>query len=192
MPRAASSPFALRSNSRDFTRRPVRAVRAEIAGAEQPHRHGPDDALVLAGRRADASDVAAYYRRRAEGGVGLILSEGTVIDRPVSRNDPRHPVLPRRRALAGWKARDRRGACRGRRDGAAALARRRGREPDASWAPDGAGRKPVGPVAPGKPRGVPMSDEDIADAHRRLRHAPRPSQAAGFRRASSCTARTAI
>lgn len=28
---------------------------------------------------------AAYYRKRAEGGVGLILSEGTVIDRPASR-----------------------------------------------------------------------------------------------------------
>ncbi|MBP0651198.1 12-oxophytodienoate reductase, partial [Mycobacterium tuberculosis] len=28
------------------------------------------------------ANVAAYYRRRAEGGVGLILSEGTVIDRP--------------------------------------------------------------------------------------------------------------
>jgi 2,4-dienoyl-CoA reductase-like NADH-dependent reductase (Old Yellow Enzyme family) len=26
----------------------------------------------------------AYYRRRAEGGVGLILSEGTVIDRPAA------------------------------------------------------------------------------------------------------------
>ncbi|MBP0574292.1 12-oxophytodienoate reductase, partial [Mycobacterium tuberculosis] len=32
------------------------------------------------------ANVAAYYRRRAEGGVGLILSEGTVIDRPASRN----------------------------------------------------------------------------------------------------------
>lgn len=30
---------------------------------------------------------AAYYRRRAEGGVGLILSEGTVVDRPASRNE---------------------------------------------------------------------------------------------------------
>jgi 2,4-dienoyl-CoA reductase-like NADH-dependent reductase (Old Yellow Enzyme family) len=28
---------------------------------------------------------AAYYRRRAEGGVGLILSEGTLIDRPASQ-----------------------------------------------------------------------------------------------------------
>ena len=33
-------------------------------------------------------DVAAYYRRRAEGDVGLILSEGTVIDRPAERVRP--------------------------------------------------------------------------------------------------------
>lgn len=34
-------------------------------------------------------DVAAYYRRRAEGRVGLILSEGTAIDRPAAKNDPK-------------------------------------------------------------------------------------------------------
>ena len=33
-------------------------------------------------------NVAAYYRRRAEADVGLILSEGTVIDRPASSNHP--------------------------------------------------------------------------------------------------------
>ena len=47
-------------------------------------------------------DVAGYYRRRAEGGVGLILSEGTVIDRPGFSN---HPAIPRFHgpdALAGW------------------------------------------------------------------------------------------
>jgi 2,4-dienoyl-CoA reductase-like NADH-dependent reductase (Old Yellow Enzyme family) len=33
-------------------------------------------------------EVAAYYRRRAEGHVGLIVSEGTGVDRPASLNDP--------------------------------------------------------------------------------------------------------
>jgi 2,4-dienoyl-CoA reductase-like NADH-dependent reductase (Old Yellow Enzyme family) len=37
------------------------------------------------------ADVAAYYRKRAEGEVGLILSEGTVIDRVSSSNDPNIP-----------------------------------------------------------------------------------------------------
>jgi 2,4-dienoyl-CoA reductase-like NADH-dependent reductase (Old Yellow Enzyme family) len=48
-------------------------------------------------------DVAAYYRRRAENEVGLILSEGTVIDRPSSSNDPDVPHFHGEAALAGWK-----------------------------------------------------------------------------------------
>ncbi|HEY0976718.1 MAG TPA: NADH:flavin oxidoreductase [Flavobacteriales bacterium] len=48
-------------------------------------------------------NVAAYYRRRAEAGVGLILSEGTVIDRPSSSNDPDVPRFHGAAALAGWK-----------------------------------------------------------------------------------------
>ena len=34
-------------------------------------------------------DVAAYYRRRTEGGVGLIVTEGTTVDRPGASNNPR-------------------------------------------------------------------------------------------------------
>jgi 2,4-dienoyl-CoA reductase-like NADH-dependent reductase (Old Yellow Enzyme family) len=49
------------------------------------------------------AENAAYYRRRAVGGVGLILSEGTVIDRPVSRNEPGIPFFHGDAALAGWK-----------------------------------------------------------------------------------------
>ena len=36
---------------------------------------------------------AEYYRRRAAGDVGLILTEGTVIDRPASRNLPGIPFF---------------------------------------------------------------------------------------------------
>ena len=45
-------------------------------------------------------NVAAYYRRRAESEVGLILSEGTVIDRPASRNEPGIPFFHGEAALA--------------------------------------------------------------------------------------------
>lgn len=48
------------------------------------------------------ADVAAYYQKRAEGEVGLILSEGTVIDRPSSSNDPNVPHIHGDAALAGW------------------------------------------------------------------------------------------
>ena len=48
------------------------------------------------------ADVAAYYRRRAENQVGLIITEGTVIDHPASTNDPRVPCFYGEAALAGW------------------------------------------------------------------------------------------
>ena len=48
-------------------------------------------------------EVAAYYQKRAEGEVGLLLSEGTVIDRPSSSNDPNVPHFYGDQALKGWK-----------------------------------------------------------------------------------------
>jgi 2,4-dienoyl-CoA reductase-like NADH-dependent reductase (Old Yellow Enzyme family) len=50
------------------------------------------------------AEVAAYYRRRAEGGVGLIISEGTAINRPAAVYDPDIPNFHGKEALAGWKA----------------------------------------------------------------------------------------
>ncbi|SEW46037.1 2,4-dienoyl-CoA reductase [Chitinophaga sp. YR573] len=47
-------------------------------------------------------NVAAYYQRRAAGEVGLILSEGTVIDRPSSSNDQNIPHF-HNEALKGWE-----------------------------------------------------------------------------------------
>ncbi|RZM27029.1 MAG: NADH:flavin oxidoreductase, partial [Pedobacter sp.] len=48
------------------------------------------------------ADVAAYYRKRAEGEVGLILSEGTVIERVSSSNDANIPHFYGADALGGW------------------------------------------------------------------------------------------
>lgn len=47
-------------------------------------------------------DVAAYYRRRAEDGVGLILSEGTAPNHPQAANMPQIPHIYGDDALAGW------------------------------------------------------------------------------------------
>jgi 2,4-dienoyl-CoA reductase-like NADH-dependent reductase (Old Yellow Enzyme family) len=49
------------------------------------------------------ADVASYYQRRAEGEVGLIISEGTVIDRPSSSKDPNVPQFYSAPSLAGWQ-----------------------------------------------------------------------------------------
>jgi len=47
-------------------------------------------------------DVAAYYRRRAENGVGLILTEGTAIAHAAAVSSPRVPRFHGADALAGW------------------------------------------------------------------------------------------
>jgi 2,4-dienoyl-CoA reductase-like NADH-dependent reductase (Old Yellow Enzyme family) len=48
-------------------------------------------------------DVADYYRRRAEGGVGLIVTEGTYPPYAAAGFDPRVPRLYGEEALAGWR-----------------------------------------------------------------------------------------
>jgi len=47
-------------------------------------------------------DVAAYYKRRAENGVGLIVTEGTLIDHPAASGDPNVPNFHGEKALEGW------------------------------------------------------------------------------------------
>jgi 2,4-dienoyl-CoA reductase-like NADH-dependent reductase (Old Yellow Enzyme family) len=47
-------------------------------------------------------DVVGYYRRRAEHGVGLIITEGTAIEHPASASGPRVPSFFGADALAGW------------------------------------------------------------------------------------------
>jgi 2,4-dienoyl-CoA reductase-like NADH-dependent reductase (Old Yellow Enzyme family) len=48
-------------------------------------------------------EVASYYARRAAAEVGLILSEGTGVDRPASLNDPNVPRFHGDKELAAWK-----------------------------------------------------------------------------------------
>ncbi len=52
--------------------------------------------------RVPDDDVAAYYRRRAKGGVGLIITEGVGIDDPASVDLPAIPLM-HGDALAGWR-----------------------------------------------------------------------------------------
>ncbi|MFE3137624.1 NADH:flavin oxidoreductase [Streptomyces scopuliridis] len=48
------------------------------------------------------ADVAEYYARRAAGGVGLIITEGTHVDHPYSGREERIPRFYGEDALAGW------------------------------------------------------------------------------------------
>lgn len=49
------------------------------------------------------AEVAAYYRRRAEGGTGLIITEGTTVDHRVSTMAETIPAFYGKEALEGWK-----------------------------------------------------------------------------------------
>ena len=48
-------------------------------------------------------DVAAYYARRAQQGVGLIITEGTTIGHVGASNHPDVPNLHQQEALSGWE-----------------------------------------------------------------------------------------
>ena len=48
-------------------------------------------------------DVAAYYRRRAEGGIGLIITEGTNPDHPAASGYPDVPGFYGEAGLRGWQ-----------------------------------------------------------------------------------------
>lgn len=65
-----------------------------IVMAPMTRSHSPDG--------IPGDDVAAYYRRRAEGGVGLIITEGTTVDHPVATSDPNVPQF-HGDALRGWQ-----------------------------------------------------------------------------------------
>jgi 2,4-dienoyl-CoA reductase-like NADH-dependent reductase (Old Yellow Enzyme family) len=66
-----------------------RIVMAPMTRAKSPH-------------RVPGEAVAAYYRRRAEGGVGLIITEGTYIPHPGAGFDANVPNFHGDEALAGW------------------------------------------------------------------------------------------
>lgn len=104
---------------------------------------------------------AEYYRKRAENAVGLILSEGTVIDRPASRNQAAIPHFYGDAALAGWK-----GVIDAVHDAGGKMGPQIwhvGGAPSPSKDPDeGPIDTPSGIFAPGVPRGEPMSEADIA------------------------------
>lgn len=48
-------------------------------------------------------DVVSYYRRRAEAGVGLIVTEGVGIDHLTAVDDPAIPHMYGKAALEGWR-----------------------------------------------------------------------------------------
>ena len=140
--------------------------------------------IVMAPMTRNMSDAgvpvarnAAYYQRRAEGDVGLILTEGTVIDRPSSRNLPDIPLFYGDAALAGWQA------------VAEAVHKAGGKigpqlwhtgSTRAGWEPEHPVESPSGLVGPNDPRGQAMTEEDIADTIAAFARAAADAKRLGF------------
>lgn len=123
---------------------------------------------------------AAYYRRRAEGGVGLILSEGTVIDRPASRNDPGIPFFHGEPALDGWKQVIDAVHGAGGRMGPQLWHTGATKSFMTEWVPDAPVESPSGYDAPDVPRGEAMSEEAIADSVAAFARAAADAKRLGF------------
>jgi 2,4-dienoyl-CoA reductase-like NADH-dependent reductase (Old Yellow Enzyme family) len=122
---------------------------------------------------------AAYYRRRAEGGVGLILSEGTVIDRPASRNEAAIPFFHGDAALAGWK-----GVIDAVHDAGGKMGPQiwhtGSTKGMSGWEPADPVESPSALLAPGKQRGQAMSEEAIADTVAAFARASADAKRLGF------------
>ena len=127
-----------------------------------------------------ASNVADYYVRRAKDEVGLIVSEGTVVNRPASSNDPDIPHFYGEKPLSGWKAViDRVHAAGGLM--APQLWHMGVVAPkDTGWLPPAPFEGPSGYVAPGKIGGVAMTESDIAGTIQAFAQAAAESRALGF------------
>ncbi|WP_068874759.1 MULTISPECIES: NADH:flavin oxidoreductase [unclassified Phenylobacterium] len=125
-------------------------------------------------------EVAAYYRRRAENQVGLIVTEGTGVDRPASLNDPNVPRFHGDKELAAW----------GRvadevHKGGGLIAPQlwhvgavKTRSED--WTPPGPYDSPSGLSRPEKKFGEAMTDAEVADAIRAFADAAAAAKRLGF------------
>ena len=103
-----------------------------------------------------------YYRKRAEGGVGLLVTEGVVVDRPASRNEPNVPKFFGD-ALSGWGD-----VVKAVHSHEAAIAPQiwhtgSTRSSSMDWEPGISVESPSGLLAPEVVRGHAMSEENIAD-----------------------------
>jgi 2,4-dienoyl-CoA reductase-like NADH-dependent reductase (Old Yellow Enzyme family) len=120
----------------------------------------------------------AYYEKRAHADVGLILTEGTVVDRPSSRNLPGIPFFHGEQALAGWgEVVNSVHAAGGR---IAPQLWHTGSTRAGPWEPSADVESPSGIVGPGEPRGKVMSEEDVADTIDAFAKAANAAEALGF------------
>jgi len=121
-----------------------------------------------------------YYRKRAAGGVGLIVTEGTCVGHKAANGYPNVPYIATDEQLAGWKkvvaAVHAEGGKIAPQLWHVGSMRKPGVEPD----PDVPGYGPSGLSMPGKKRCHEMTEEDIQDVIKAFADSARLSKEAGF------------
>ncbi len=122
---------------------------------------------------------ADYYHRRAEGQVGLILTEGTVVDRPSSRNEAGIPYF-HGPSLDGWAEVVRQVHQAGGKIAPQLWHVGAVKSMSTQFEPDAPFESPSGLFQPGEPRGVTMTEEDIADTVAAFARAAGESRRLGF------------
>ena len=152
-----------------------------LAGMELPNR------IVMAPMTRSKSpggvptaDVAAYYARRAAADVGLIVTEGTTIDRPGASSDPNVPNFHTPEALAAWS-----GVAAAVHDAGGKIAPQLWhvgltRKPGTGPHPDAISDSPSGTTHTGKQVAPVLSDEDLADIISAYGRAAGQARATGF------------
>ncbi|KRT17238.1 1,2-oxophytodienoate reductase [Pedobacter ginsenosidimutans] len=126
------------------------------------------------------ADVASYYAKRAAGEVGLILSEGTVINRPSSSADPNIPHFYGAEALAGWENVIKSVHQAGGKMGPQIWHQGIMDNHTSGWLPSAPFEGPSSLNKPGFENGVPMTDAAIADTIAAFGQAAADAKALGF------------
>lgn len=122
--------------------------------------------------------VIEYYRRRAEGGVGLIVTEGTCVGHKAATGYPNVPFMAGEKPLAGWKK------------VVEAVHAAGGKIAPQLWHVGGVrkpgvdgdepGHSPSGKGKPGKVTGHAMTKEDIDEVIAAFAQAAKDSKEIGF------------
>ena len=127
-----------------------------------------------------SEEVAAYYRRRAEGGVGLIITEGTTIARPGASNDTGIPNFHTPESLEGWRRVVREVHAAGGKIAPQLWHVGMMREPGTGPSPEARSEGPSGLSGVGEQVTGPMTDADIADTISAFAEAAQQARDIGF------------
>ncbi|HUB12594.1 MAG TPA: NADH:flavin oxidoreductase [Acetobacteraceae bacterium] len=126
-------------------------------------------------------EVAGYYRRRAENGVGLIITEGTGVGRPAALNEPDMPHFHGEAALAGWKkVVDEVHAAGGRIAPQLVHVGHKLSKAAPHWTPPAPYESPSGLSVTGERVSQPMSESDVADIIDAFARAATDAERLGF------------